>query len=257
MPAIQEALSRETNNDVTVELIRAIYKIGDREGGNAVAPFVKDPEKAIHDEAIFTVGRLHVKKAVPDMKELYESGIQESKKILGLVPITGKDDLVKKLFEGMAYVGDPSCKDLFLAGLEDQRPFYRRYGAEGIGRIGDKGEVSRLATAYLREKDEEVKLAMSFALYRLGRDEHLLELAQGGDQGSSYLLELESSEIPKLYPYVRSEKDGVKVRLLNVIGLRGDRTALPLAEELMGHKNADVVSAANLAVRRLRGRFPS
>jgi len=242
---------------VKVELIRAIYKIGDREAGNAVAPLVRDPEKFVHDEAIFTVGRLRVKKAVPDMKELYESGIQESKKILGVVPITGKDDLQKKLFEGLAYVGDPSCKDLFLAGLQDERFFYRRYGAEGIGRIGDKGDVSTMATAYLREKDEEAKLALSFALYRLGRDEHLLELAQGGDQGSSYLLELESSEVPKLFSYLRSEKDSVKIRILNVIGLRGDKTALSVVEEFMGYKNADVVSAANLAVRRLRGRFPS
>ena len=257
LPAIQEALGRENVDGIKVELIRAIYKIGDREAGNAVAPFVKDPEKIVHDEAIFTVGRLRVKKAVPDMKELYESGIQESKKILGLVPITGKDDLLKKLYEGMAYVGDPSCKDLFLAGLEDQRPFYRRYGAEGLGRMGDKGEVSKVATAYLREKDGEVKLGMSFALYRLGRDEHLLELAQGGDQGSNYLLELESSEVPKLYSYLRSEKDAVKIRILNVIGLRGDRTALPVVQEFMQHKNADVISAANLAVRRLRGRFPS
>ncbi len=257
LPAIQEALGRENVDGIKVELIRAIYKIGDREAANAVAPFVKDPEKIVHDEAIFTVGRLRVKKAVPDMRELYESGIQESKKILGLVPITGKDDLLKKLYEGMAYVGDPSCKDLFLAGLEDQRPFYRRYGAEGLGRMGDKGEVSKVATAYLREKDQEAKLAMSFALYRFGRDEHLLELAQGGDQGSNYLLELESSEVPKLYSYLKSEKDPVKIRILNVIGLRGDRTALPVVEEFMGHKNADVVSAVNLAVRRLRGRFPS
>ncbi|RPJ56942.1 MAG: HEAT repeat domain-containing protein [Acidobacteria bacterium] len=257
LPAIQEALARENVDNVKVELIRAIYKIGDREAGNAVAPLVRDPEKFVHDEAVFTVGRLRVKKAVPDMKELYESGIQESKKILGVVPITGKDDLQKKLFEGLAYVGDPSCKDLFLAGLQDERFFYRRYGAEGIGRIGDKGDVSTMATAYLREKDEEAKLALSFALYRLGRDEHLLELAQGGDQGSSYLLELESSEVPKLFSYLRSEKDSVKIRILNVIGLRGDKTALSVVEEFMGYKNADVVSAANLAVRRLRGRFPS
>jgi len=257
LPAVQEALGRENDDNVKVELIRAIYKIGDREAGNAVVPFVRDPEKIVHDEAIFTVGRLRLTKAVPDMKELYELGIQESRKILGLVPITGKDDLLKKLFEGMAYVGDPSCKDLFLAGLQDQRVFYRRYAAEGIGRIGDKGQVSTMAPAYLREKDGEAKLAMSFALYRLGRDEHLLELAQGGDQGSSYLLELESSEVSKLYPYLKSEKDAVKVRILNVIGLRGERTALPVVEELMSHKNADVVSAANLAVRRLRGRFLS
>ncbi|RPI24873.1 MAG: HEAT repeat domain-containing protein, partial [Acidobacteria bacterium] len=239
LPAIQQALSSEVENDVTVELIRAIYKIGDHEAGNAVVPFVRDAEKVVHDEAIFTVGRLGVKKAVPDLKELYESGIQESKKILGLVPITGKDDLAKKLYEAMAFIGDPSCKELFLAGLEDERLIYRRYGAEGIGRMGDQSQLSMMATKYLREKEPEVKLAMSFALYRLGRDEHLLELAQGGDQGSNYLLEIATPEIAKLYPYVRSEKDGVKVRLLNVIGLRGDRSALPVVEELMNHKNAD------------------
>ncbi|HXK60037.1 MAG TPA: HEAT repeat domain-containing protein [Acidobacteriota bacterium] len=257
LPQIQEALARETKDSVTVELIRAIYKIGDREAANSVVPFIKDPDKRVHDEAIFTVGRLRVAKAVPHLRELYESGIEESKKILGLVPITGKDDLAKKLYEAMSFIGDPSCKDLMLAGLADDRLYYRRYGAEGIGRIGDRNDVTLIATNYLREKESEAKLAMSFALYRLGRDEHLLELARGGDQGLNYLLELEEQEIQKLYPYLESEKDSVKARLLEVIGLRGDQTALPVAERYMNHKNADVVSAANLAVRRLRARVTS
>jgi HEAT repeat protein len=257
LPAIQDSLAREERDEVKVELIRAIYKIGDPRAAEVVVPFVRDPAKKVHDEAIMTAGRLRVKKAVPDMRDLYESGIKESRKILGLVPITGKDDLARKLFEAMSYVGDPSCAEIMLAGFQDERVFYRRYGAEGLGRIGDLSQVTMIATAYIKEKVPEAKLAMSYALYRLGRDEHLLELALGGDQGSDYLLELAGSEIPKLYPHLRSEKDPIKVRLLNVIGLRGDGSSLKIVEEFMNSGSADVASAANIAVRRLRARFPS
>jgi len=257
IPQIQDALAGELQDEVKVELIRALYKVGDRTAAEVIVPFVRDPEKTVHDEAILAVGRLRVTKAVPDLKELYESGIEENRKILGLVPVTGKDDLAKRLYQALSHIGDPSCKVLFQAGLKDERVFYRRLGAEGLGRSGDTASTSSVATQYLREKDPEAKLAMSFALYRLGREEHLLELAQEGDQGLEYLLELEASEMPKLYPYLDSEKNGVKVRILTAIGQRADRSAVPVVERYMKSENGDVASAANLALRRLRGRFPS
>ena len=254
LPAITEALARENSDGVKVELIRALYKIGDREAAKAVIPFIRDSDKSVHDEAIFTTGRLRVKEALPDIKELYESGVQERKKVLGIVPITGRDDLAKKLFEALSYLGDPSCQELFRTALDDERTFYRRYAAEGFARIGDKEQTSLIATRYLKEPDEEVKLAFGFALFRLGREEHLVELANNGQQGYEYLMELEPSEIPKLYGLVATEKDPAKIRLLDVIGLRGDASALPVVEQYMKHSNAEVGSAANLAVRRLRGR---
>ncbi len=256
IPQIQEALAGELKEEVKVELIRALYKIGDRQAAESVVPFVRDPEKTVHDEAILTVGRLRVIKAVPDLKDLYESGIQESRKILGVVPVSGKDDLAKRLYQALSYIGDPSCKELFQAGLKDDRVFYRRLGAEGLGRSGDTAHTSLVATQYLREKDPEAKLAMSFALYRLGREEHLLELAQEGDQGLEYLMELDASEMPKLYPYLETEKNAVKARILTAIGQRADRSAVPVVERYMKSENGDVASAANLAIRRLRGRFP-
>ena len=256
LPAITEALARENNDGVKVELIRALYKIGDPEAAKAVIPFIRAGEKNVHDEAIITAGRLRVKDALPDIKSLYESGVQERKKVLGIVPITGKDDLAKKLFEALSYLGDPSCQEIFRTALDDERTFYRRYAAEGYGRIGDKEQTTLIATRYLKEPDEEVKLAFGFALFRLGREEHLVELANDGDQGFEYMMELGSSEIPKLYPLLASEKDAAKIRLLNVIGLRGEASALPVVESYMRHASADVGSAANLAVRRLRGRFP-
>jgi HEAT repeat protein len=256
LPDIQAALREEIEVGVQVELIRAIYKIGKPEAGESVVPLVRDPDKKVHDEAIFTVGRLKTASALPHLKELYEANIQERRKILKLVPASGADDLMRRIYEALAYIGDPSCKDLFLAGLADERPFYRRYAAEGLGRIGDQSQTTLLGEKYLREKVAEVKLALGYSLYRMGREEHLLELAQGGDQGLDYLLELTPSEVPRLYPYLGTEKDSVKARILDTVGRRGDREAIEVVQPQMQHKNADVASAANLALRRLRARWP-
>ncbi len=256
--AIEDALNRETSNGVKVELIRAIYKIGDPEGGEAVVPFIRDPDKRTHDEAILTAGRLRVKSAVKILDDLYRLGVEERRKIFGLVPVSGTDDLQRKVLEALSYIGDPSSKDIFEDALSDSRDHYRRYAAEGLGRIGDPSYTRLLAERYLRETSSSVKLAMSYALFLLGREEHLVELIDqvGGDQAYYYLLELSPEKTTLLYPHVKSEKDAIAARLLEVIGLRGDRSALPLAQEMSGSPSAEVASSANLAIRRLQARFP-
>ena len=256
LSAVQEALARETSDRVKVELIRAIYKIGDPAGGETLIPFVLDSDKKVHDEAIFALGRLGVKKAVPQLKELYDSGVEESRKILGIVPVSGKDDLQRKLFEALAYIGDSQCADLFISGLEDERDFYRRYGAEGLGRLGDQSHVTEVARKYLQESSKSVKLAMGFALFRLGREEHLVEMIGNVDKAQvfHYLLELNPQDIEKLYPHLESEMFTTRVSLLEIVGLRGSRSALPIVEEMAKHPNPDISASANLAARRLRGR---
>ena len=256
---IEHALSLEPNDGVKVELIRAIYKIGDPSAGTEVIPLVRDPDKKVHDEAIFTLGRLRVREALPLLKELYESGVEERKKILGFVPVSGKDDLQKKLLEALAFIGDPSCRDLFLSALEDSRDFYRLLAAEGLGRIGDSSDVVQVAEQYLRENSDKVKLGMSFALYHLGREEHLIEVVNSSDkdQAYHYLLELNTSEIRGLYPYLHIVEHPIRLRLLDIIGLRGDSSAVPVIEDLMKSTNPELLSAANLAMRRIQARDAS
>ena len=258
LPAIKEALGKEAENDVKIELIRSIYKIGDRSAGDALIPLIRDPDKKVHDEAILVVGRLKVKDAVPSLTELYTAGVEEKQKIFGLVPVSGADDLQRKILEALAYIGDPSNVDLFEGALSDERGHFRRYGAEGLGRSGAESHLSLVAKKYLREDSRDVRLGMGFALFRLGREEHLVELVDNAqrDQAYYYLLELEPDQVQALYPYVQTEKDAVKIRLLQVIGLRGEASALPLVEEMSSSENADVASAANLAIRRLRARYP-
>ena len=265
LPEIQEALSREAlsrevDNGVKVELIWAVYKIADPKAAETLIPLIHDPDKKVHDEAILTLGRLRVAKAVPVLMDLYQSGVQERKTLFGIVPASGSDDLLKKIFEALAYVGAPESKDLFVDSLEREEAYFRRYAAEGLGRIGDRSLATLLGRHHLSEKSATVRLALGFALYRLGRDEHLLELVRSmekGDQGFDYLLELEADKVPKLYPYIRIEKDSVKARLIEIVGLRGDESALPIVREVIESDDADVVSSANLAMRRIQGRSGS
>ncbi len=256
LPAIQSRLSEETDEDARVELIRAIYKIGDPAAASGLVPLIRDPSKKVHDEAIFTVGRLRVPEAVQPMKELYESGVEERRKIFKIVPVSGTDDLQRNLLQSLSYIGDPTCKDLFLAALDDTRVFFRRYGAEGLGRLGDPDTTTPVARAYLRESSSNAKLAMSFALYRLGRQEHLDELVAnvGKDQALNYLLEFDSAQVAKLYPYLGLDV-GQTARLFEVIGSRGDRSALPIAEKFSASPETSIASAANTAIRRLRARL--
>jgi len=258
LPAIEDAIEKEEDVGIKVEMIRTIYKIGDPTAGEVLIPMIRDSDKQVHDEAILALGHLRVKNAVPPLSELYGAGIEERKKVFGVVPVSGTDDLQRKLLEALAYIGDERSADIFESALEDDRDVFRRYGAEGLGRMGDEGYLKLLATRYLRENSKSVKLAMSFALFLLGREEHLVELADNADnkQAYYYLLELDAEQTKLIYIYVQTEPAKQKVAILNVLGLRGDESALPVAEEMTNDKDANVASAANLAIRRLHGRYP-
>ncbi len=261
LPALQEALELEPDNGAKVEMVRAIYKIGDPEGGVALIPLIWDPDKKVHDEAIFALGRLKVESAVPALTELYNSGVRERKKILGgLVPVSRSDDLRRKTLEALAYIGDPGSRPIFIEAIADERAAFRRNGAEGLGRIGDSALVPTLTSMFQREEDPEVILAVSFALFRLGGEEHLPELVDqiNTDQVYFYLLELEPDEVSKLHPLLplHTRDPAIQARLLDVIGQRGDASSLEVVQPLTRSENADVISSANVALRRLQGRHP-
>ena len=257
VPAMAQALPGESDKDVIVEILRSFDKIGDPSAGPAVIPFIKDPDKEIHDSAIITAGRLRLNDAVPILNEIYRLGTEERRTVLGFIPMSGTDDLQKKVLESLALIGDRRSQDIFEDALEDERSEYRKYGAEGLGRIGDTAFTTVLGKKFLTDDDGSVRLALSFALYRLGREEHLVELVEEvkGDQAYSYLVEMPTDKVKQLYPYARSTDNGKKAELLKIIGRRGEATALEFIREFTNHENAEVASAANLATRYLNSRF--
>ena len=257
LPAIQSRLENETSDKVMVELIRAVYKIGEREAGEALLPLIHHRKKRVHDEAIFALGRLRFEGAAEPLKKLYEQGVDERRKIFGIVPVSRPDDLERKLFQAMAFLGHVSCESIFLAALDSEAAYYRRYGVEGLGRLGDAVHLPRLGEIFMSEKSEPVRLALSFALYNLGEDTQLWRLVQEVEkkQAFNYLLELPITDIPKLYQYLDPQGHPQRTaHLVEIVGLRGDSNAVTEIETLSKSEVGTVAVQANRAIRRLRAR---
>lgn len=259
LPAIQDALEHEPLDAIKVELIRAIYKIGDRAAGSALVPRMLDSDKDVHDEAIFAAGRLKVAEAVPHLIDMLNTGVEERRRILGFVPVSGRDDLTRRVLDALAYIGDSRADAIFLERLDADAGWSRRFAAEGLARIGDSVHLPAVRQRHDAEEARLVKLALGYARYRLGEVRYLADLVDrvnDSDQAYSYLLELSPSEVSDLFPYLQAEGDEVKIRLLEIVGMRGDRSALVVAEQMIQTGTPDVQSAANLAILRIRGRYP-
>jgi HEAT repeat protein len=257
LPTIQSRLEEEKENDVTLALIRAVILIGDREAAESLIPLTRSSETEVRALAIYGLGRLRVKEAVPQLTELYSSGIEERRRVLG-IPVSSVNEFQRNVFQSLSLIGDSESKGLFMDGLGNEDAFYRRFSAEGLGRIGDTSVTTDVARMRIPEKSSEVKLATGFALFLLGREEHLDELVAAADSGQAkhYLMELGESDIAKLFAYLDSSKPSIQIALLEVIGLRGGRDAIEVAEKATSSADANVASAANQAVRRLNGRHP-
>ena len=257
LPEIKGRLEVEQVENVTVELIWAIVKIGDREAAGALIPLTRSNVSNVRTQSIHGLGRLRANEAVPQLTELYSSGIEERRRVLG-IPVSSVNEFQRNVFKSLSLIGDPSSKGLFQEAIKHEEQFYRRFGAEGLGRIGDTSVTTDVARLYIGERSREVRLAAGFALFRLGREEHLDELVAAADSGQvkHYLMELEESDIPKLFDHFDASKPSVQVALLEVIGLRGGPDAIELAEAASSHANTDVAAAGNLAIRRLHGRHP-
>jgi HEAT repeat protein len=257
LPAIESRVGVEEDENVSVELVWAIIKIGERESAKSLIPLTRSASTKVRGQVIYGLGRMKATEAVPELTELYSAGIEERKKVLG-IPVSSADEFQKNVYQSLAYIGDARNKDLFVEGLKSEGDFYRRFGAEGIGRIGDTSMTTDLGRSYISEKSGKARLAVGYALYLLGREEHLDEVVASvaSGQAKHYLLEFEEADVPKLYGYVDSSKPAVQVALLEVIGLRGGSDAMEVVEKAASSPNADVASAGNLAIRRLRGRHP-
>ncbi len=96
LPQMKDVLSREPENGIKIEYFRSFYKIGDPDACGRLVPYVNDPDKAVHDEAILTSGLLRCKESVDAIMDIYQMGIKEREKVFGVIPASSSDDLQLK-----------------------------------------------------------------------------------------------------------------------------------------------------------------
>ena len=128
----------------------------------------------------------------------------------------------------------------------------RRRSAEALARLAAT-EQRKLVEGYqVQEKNKEVRLALDWALYRMGRAEALYRVVNDLDSGRQeqaigYLAELESPDL--LYPFLKRTNNTPRVNagLLKALARIGDAQSLDLIKPFRESHQPYVAEAAEIA----------
>ena len=140
----------------------------------------------------------------------------------------------------------------FTKQLASPDPLLRQRSAEALARLAAVKEVKLVEGYQLQEKNKEVRLALDWALYRLGRSEALYRIVADLDSGRQeqaigYLSQLEGPDV--LYPFLNKEKNRPRVTagLLKALARTGDAHTLEIVKPYRESQEPFVAEAAEIA----------
>ena len=131
-------------------------------------------------------------------------------------------------------------------------PLVRQRSAEALARLASTDQRKIVEGYQLQEKNKEVRLALDWAMYRMGRSEALFRIVRELDSGRQqqaigYLSELESPEM--LYPYLKKDNNAPRINagILKALGKIGNSETLQVIEPYRESLQAYVAEAAETA----------
>jgi len=243
IPELLVAVGQDRDPLVRFEAVRALRKIGNPSVGDRLVPMLNINVDRVHNELIVTLGSLKYRGAVPELTRIYE----ESK------PAERSHTLA---LSALADIGDPASQPVFLGSKADKDPIIRLYATEGLARVADRSLGTVMSADRLVEKNARVQAAQAFGLLRIGRAEYLEELVRAlgkpttKDIAREYLLETQVTERPALFA-MQPKSAAARAELADVLGLMGDRAALPALQEMEHDADTSVARNAERAVRRI------
>jgi HEAT repeat protein len=222
----------------------AVGKVGSSADGKALVPLLADDSEGVRKRALKAIGVLKVREAGPGLREMYDAN---RRKEMGL-----------RALACLSRIGDPQQADLFRELIQDPDPERRRLAIEGLGRIADSSMLAAFTKDYQRERNEELKLAYSFALTLLGNRAFLdsivlcLPSKTLGSRCRGYILEMGREVLGDLYPYLNDPEADIRAELCDILAEIGDPAAIARLEALVSDPSPKVSDRANRAVERLR-----
>jgi len=155
---------------------------------------------------------------------------------------------------------EPTREDVsvVMRDLTNREPLVRQRAAEELARLASV-EQRRLVEGYRwQEKDTRARLALDWALYRMGKDAALFELVKALDtklytQAQSYLAEIESPQV--LYKFLAPANGNTQIRLLEVFARAGDAGTLETIAVYESSLDPKIAAAAQFAAREINLRL--
>jgi HEAT repeat protein len=230
--------------EVRAAAASALGKLGSASDGKALIPLLADESGEVRNRTLKALGVLRTREAGAALRELYDT--------------TRRKDVGLKVLEALSRVADPAQADLFKQLAQDADADRRRLAIEGLARVSDASLLPAFKKDYQRTRDEELKLAYSFALAHLGDTAFLdsvvlcLPSHTLGRRCRDYLVELGGGVLPELYPYLADPDADVRAELCDILSVVGDADSIKQLTPLIQDPSTKVQDRANRAVERLR-----
>ncbi len=150
------------------------------------------------------------------------------------------------------------------AGLASQLghvdPLVRQRAAEALAQLAATNQKKIVEGYQLQEKNKGVRLALDWALHRMGKAETLFRIVREldssrHDQAVGYLKQLDSANL--LYPFLKQNRNSAKVTvgLLEVLAHLGDGVTVEMITPLRDSFVPGVAEAAEVAIERIEARI--
>ena len=175
-----------------------------------------------------------------------------SKAILALIVLSFVCGIARAQQEPIDGVDARSNPAEFAKGLGSTDPQVRQKSAEALAKLAATDQ-RKLVDGYLfQEKNKDVRLALEWALYRMGKAEALYSIVNDLDSGRQqqavgYLSELESPDV--LYPFLKRANNAPRINagLLKALARIGDAQTLELVTPFRESHQPYVAEAAEIA----------
>ena len=144
--------------------------------------------------------------------------------------------------------------------LGNADPLVRQKSAEALARLAATDQKKIVEGYQLQEKNKEVRLALDWALYRMGHSEALFRIVKELDSGRQvqavgYLSQLDSPEL--LYPYLQKSNNPSRLNagLMKALARIGNSETLEMIKPYRESLQPKVAEAAEAACDEIEKRM--
>jgi HEAT repeat protein len=229
--------------EVRTAAARVIARLRVTQAGDVLLKAINDSHADVRYAAMRALGVLHEVRAAPALTEQ--------------LAFYKKGEGAWSALDALARLAQPSSIPLFKERLTDKDPKMRRAAAEGLGRAGDDSASAEMLSGVTSDESEEVRIAMAFALQKLGRN-YVTRIVDAMDsphmveQAQDYLIELGPPVASSLFPHLQESDAGIREGVAEVLGVIGDEKALPQLQAIAADRDPNVATAAKRAIERIK-----
>ncbi|MGD0201139.1 MAG: HEAT repeat domain-containing protein [Bryobacteraceae bacterium] len=254
IPDLIEALHSKDDQLIYESLI-ALQKINDPSAAPRIEFLLRDLDEKVQLAAIETTGLLRNREALPQLRSALADA--QSAKVR------------RAALTAMAMMPDPASRPIYERYLTDRDEGLRAAALEGLARLKDPADLPALEKIYAEEAKRPAQLAAAFGLVMLGRSQiaefsplqfliNTLNSVAWRGVARAYLIELARDPAIRrpLQEQVQGGTKDEKIELARILGVSGDRDAVPCLEALSHDADAEVGGAALEALRTLKARLP-